>query len=262
MDEGQIMNKIQEMMANKPEQFAIVEEQIDVEIQLDYFKTSQEQKVEEEGNEEPVEIKCRDLNNEEISIEEKRKLIVQLASMEEVEAFRCLESYAKIAPPQLKDWMTLALRESKLVLESSLLDQKQILISTGLGGKGNKLRYFIVLINNEKQPFTDTQKTVIGNEIEFALKNSEGELESLTFEKFYSIILLLLPLSRSLKEMLDSAVNECNQYGDFLMENFLVTNVKKLTTDEIDDFIEKASEESSKDEQKEENSDEMKDNEE
>jgi len=245
MDEGQMLNKIQEMLAKKPEQFAIVEEQIDVEVQLEYFKLSQELK-----NDDTVSANVDDkvlLTDPDVTLEEKKKYLNQLASTDDVASYRCIEEYAKNPDPELKDWTALALRESKLMLESSLLDERQILISTGLGGRGKSLRYFVVLINNEKLEFSDTQKKLIKNEVEFALKNNEGELESVIFEKYYGILMLLLPLSSSLRSVLESAVDECNQYGDFLMSNFLVTNVKKLSVEEIDEFLEKAENESEED---------------
>lgn len=241
MDEGQMLNKIQEMLAKKPNQFAIVEEQIDVEVQLEYFKLSQELKSDEASV--SVEDKAL-LSDPAVSLDEKKRFLASLASSEDVASFRCIEEYAKDPAPELKDWSALALRESKLMLESSLLDERQILISTGLGGKGKSLRYFVVLINNEKLQFTETQKKLVATELEFSLKKNDGELETIQFEKYYGILTLLLPLSSSLRSVLESAVNECNQYGDFLMTNFLVTNVKTLSVAEIDDFLEKAENES------------------
>ncbi len=47
----------------------------------------------------------------------------------------------------------LAFQENKMLLESSLLDENQILISTGLGGKGMKLRYFTVMQTFDRKGF-------------------------------------------------------------------------------------------------------------
>ena len=41
---------------------------------------------------------------------------------------------------------------------------------------------------------------------------------------------------------LDEAINECNLYGDFLNDDFVVTNVKKLSFQEIKEFLEHKSE--------------------
>ena len=61
----------------------------------------------------------------------------------------------------LTDWAYMALMESRIMLESELSEEKQIYISTGLGGKGRKLRFYLLLQTNENKPFLDYQRNVI-----------------------------------------------------------------------------------------------------
>jgi len=56
-------------------------------------------------------------------------------------------------------------------------------------------------------------------------------------------LLLLLPMNHSLKDVFQEAIIECNKYGDFLNEDFIVTNVKTLSFEEIKHFLEKNREE-------------------
>lgn len=46
-------------------------------------------------------------------------------------------------------------------------------------------------------------------------------------------MLLLLPLKTELQPLFAGIIDECNQYGNFLHENMIITNVKKLTDEEI-----------------------------
>jgi hypothetical protein len=38
------------------------------------------------------------------------------------------------------------------------------------------------------------------------------------------------------------AIEECNEYGDFLNDDFIVTNVRVLSFEEIEDFLDKRNE--------------------
>ncbi|MBK8808763.1 MAG: hypothetical protein IPO21_19850 [Bacteroidales bacterium] len=234
MDEN-ILVKLQEFMKTNPENFTIIEEKIDIDLQMKYFKNSKLVKESSLVSNEIID-QADKLYDIEVTNEDKKILLNKLASLEDVEAYRIIEHFYKSNQNPLKEWTALALRESRMMLETSLLDEKQILISTGLGGKGNKLRYFIVLIS-KNDVFDSTQKKLIKSEFEFALNNTESEIESLDFDKNYGKMISLIPLKVSIKDTLLTAVNECNQYGNFLNENFIVTNVKEFTSDEIDEFI-------------------------
>jgi hypothetical protein len=124
-------------------------------------------------------------------------------------------------------------------LESKIMDENQVYISTGLGGKDEKLRYFVVLISRSKMDLTPTQHMVIKNEFEFILKKFNAELEEINFSGYLATLLLLLPMNYSLKTVFQEAIKECNLYGDFLNEDFIVTNVKTLSFQEIEDFLER-----------------------
>jgi hypothetical protein len=179
-----------------------------------------------------------DLFDPEISIEEKKTLLVLLASQEKVEAFRTIEKYAKNPDPELKEWSILALQESRMVIQSSLMDEQQVYISTGLGGKGQKLRYFVVLIGRDDHAeYTAIQQKLIKEELEFAITQNDGEFEEISFSENLAIATILLPVKSDIQGVFSSAINECNQYGDFVQQDIIITNVKRMSVGEIKDFI-------------------------
>jgi hypothetical protein len=236
MEEDNIYKKIQEAISSLPENFSILEEQIDVELQMEYFNYSRDNKT--KFSVELILQRQADLFNPYISIEEKKDLLVLLASQEKVEAFRTIEKYAKSPNPELREWSILALQESRMVIQSSLMDEQQVYISTGLGGSGQKLRYFVVFISNENvEKYSTVQRKLIKTELEYALKDNSGILEEISYEKDLAIALLLLPVKSDIQCFFSSVINECNQYGDFVRPDIIITNVKRMSVDEIRRFM-------------------------
>ncbi len=235
MKEDSIYRKIEDMFGALPDNFSILEEEINVELQMEYFDLARRYK--HKVNEEHLLQQKDSIFDDDTALEEKKKILVQLASIEEVDAYRTIEKYLQNPDQDLRDWAVLALQENRILLESKLLDEDQVFISTGLGGKENRLRYFVVLIHKQGHELSQTQQKVIKNEFEsiFATKNTT--IEDLNFGQHYATILMLAPMDVTLKDLIDTAILECNQFGDFLDTKFIITNVKKLSFDEINEFI-------------------------
>jgi hypothetical protein len=237
MDDENIYDKIQQIFGSMPSNFSILEEKIDIELQMEYFEFSKNLK----KSDDPDEI----LTNKNLLFEpsaclaEKKLMLVQLASIDNIDAYRTIEKYSKKPDKTLKGWTTLALQESRMLIESKLLDENQVFISTGLGGKGAKLRYFVVLITRENDDFSELQKKIIKNEFEFILKKYDSELEEINFSENLATLMAIVPLKISIKGVFKEAIEESNLYGDFMATNFIVTNVKILTFNEIRAFLDK-----------------------
>lgn len=250
MSDKSIYSKIKELFGDL-ENYNVLEEQIDLDQQMKYFDYSKQFK--QEMDEEEWEQKKDDLFKQDVALDEKKKLLIYLASREDVSAYRLLEQYVEDPDPEIRDWALLALQESRMLLKSKLLDENQVFISTGLGGKGSKLRYFIVLLAVNEHSLTDTQKHLIKEEFEYTLKKQDIEIEEMQFYDTFTTMVTLIPIDLSLKEVFKTTIKECNRYGgDFLKSNFIVTNVKKLSNEEIQRLIE----EQNDDEEEEEEGDE------
>lgn len=239
MEHENIYDKIMELFGKIPENFSILEEQIDIKTQMTYFEESKKIK-EDKPDKEEVLSRKDDLFNEELDIDAKKELLVLLANLDDVEAFRAIEKYYKEVPDSLKEWTALSLQESRMTLESSLLNENQVIISTGLGGKGKKLRYFAVLAAKNELSFSELQERLLEKELEFSVRKNDGELEEVRFEECYCMFTSLIPLNVSIKEIIRIAIEECNQIGDFINPKFLLTNVKVFSLDEIAESWSKA----------------------
>jgi hypothetical protein len=249
MNEESIYNRIKELFG-KFENFNILEEQIDLDLQMKYFDFSK--KVKEEVKDEDIDIDemSKELYKKDLSQEKKKRVLALLASVEDVAAYRILEEYAKNSEGEMRNWSILAFQENRMLLQSKLLDENQVFISTGLGGKGSKLRYFIVLMSKSGENFSSKQRQLIQKEFEYSLKEHDIEIEEMHFNNNISTILALIPIEISVKEVFTSIIGECNKYGNFLMSNFIVTNVKQLSYKEINQFLDEYRDNELKEEKK------------
>jgi hypothetical protein len=218
----------------------ILEERINVKTQMEYFNLSKSLK--KEINKDDIISRKDEIFNQELSLNEKKILLASMASIENIELYRTLEKFVKTKDKKLYEWGILAMQECRMLLESSLLDENQVFISTGLGGKNNKLRYFIVIISNSNTELDDVKKRIIESELDFSLKNHNAELEKITFNEKYAAIVCLLPINLTISEIIKGIIDECNKMGNFLEKNYLITNVQEFAIDEIDNLIKQATE--------------------
>ena len=237
MEGENIYDKIQEIFGEVPGTFSILEEKIDIDLQMEYFEFSRS--IKKDLDEEMVMERREQIFDFNLDAGDRKSLFAKLASLEEVLAYRTIEKYLKEGHQELRNWAILALQESRMLLESKLLEENQVFISTGLGGKGSKLRYFIVLIGKEKHDFSDLQKKIIKNEFDDILTKCDAEIEKIDFLGQFTTLVAVVPLKVALKDVFRSAIVECNQYGDFMKSNFIITNVKELNLMEIKDFLKK-----------------------
>jgi len=235
MEGENVYRKIQEFFGGLNNNFSLMEDPVDVTLQMNYFEVSA--KIRGKFKDEEVIARKDDLFNAALPLEHKKILLVQMAGIPSPEIYRTLESYAKEPDTDMEEWAKLALQENKLLLESDLLDRRQIFISTGLGGKGHKLRYFVVLINKRGDDLKPFEQKVVQDEMQYALQKYDSELEKLDFKRQYTTMRVIVPISSDLTRLFREGIDECNQFGDFLSHDFIVTNMKELSEQEINEAL-------------------------
>ncbi|MCU4157998.1 hypothetical protein J1N10_18635 [Carboxylicivirga sp. A043] len=229
--------EIDQLLRSYSDNISVLEEAIDVSLQAKYFKESKQQKA---TIDKTLILEQKDkLFDPNVSIEDKKVLLCQLASLNEVEAFHTIEKYKEQADVALGQWAILAYQESKMLMQSVFLDHKPIFISTGLGGKGKLLRYFVVIFTRNKAVFSPFQEELVESEVRFAFKGEGAELEEMGFRGCYVAFTGLVSLNTGLKKLLSGIIKQCNELGDFLDTSILVTNVKKLSAGEIEYMLDK-----------------------
>ena len=166
-------------------------------------------------------------------IEAKRRILILLAHLGTMESSKILEKYLKISEGNLKDWALLSLKECRMFLESVLLKEEGGLISTGLGGKGNKLRYYFIVSTKEGRPLTEVEKNTLKEGFERSSDKYRSEIEEINFGTHYAMIGILAPMDVAVGEVIEEGIRRCNRKSEVLLIDYYVTNVKKPTKLEI-----------------------------
>jgi hypothetical protein len=230
-----IYDKIQEILGEIPGNLSVQQQQIDVEVQMAYYRMAET--LEKELDAKRVMNEKELLFSDGVNQEKKKRLLTQLANIATIESYRTLEKYVSTADRELHDWALLAIQENKLMLESNLLDENKILISTGLGGRGMKLRYFVALITRNGMKFSPFEKKLIQSELRYHMNQCHAEIESVRFDQELCRVVSVIPLNVSIHHLFDQFILECNIFGDFLNSDFLITNVRILTVRQIRSLI-------------------------
>ena len=241
-EDNDIFKKFRDSFSKIDGHFHILEQRVPVERQMEYFKYSEKiRKDQDKPDISKMDFSVFEdsLDDPESTTEHKKYVLSMLATSRQVKAYRILEEYAQAPDPDVADWAYMALMESRISLESELSDEKQIYISTGLGGKGEKLRFYVLMLSRDRKPFLEYQRKVIEREFAYFLPKADCEIERLTIGEQYVELVFLIPVRADIKLTLDKVINECNQYGDFLSDIFTITNVKELTEQEVTDIINK-----------------------
>jgi len=234
--DDKLYDKLQSVAKLISNNFSTIDEPIDMKLQTAYFLRSKKIK-EAHQNEKPELEQISDLYDKSLDDEQLKERMILLSDIDDPRAYRILEEYAQNPDNRLHKWSLMAQQESKMLIEGNLLNERQIFVSTGLGGRGRQLRYFVGLIANNIAEFEPYQQHIIETEFESALKANRSDLEHIEFQGPYAALTLLIPLDVPFHNVLLNAVEECNQYGNFLKEDFLVTNVRMLSFDDMDEIV-------------------------
>ena len=216
--------------------FHVLEELVPLEEQMEFFKHLDDLNARKVRFAPDSEIEM--LFSSDVPIERKKESIVLLSSIPDVKAYRALETYqSNPLEPELKNWSSIALLGSRIGLDTELSGKPQIYISTGLGGHNKKLRFFTLFITQSQETLTDLQKQIVEREFRFQLESADVDIETFEIKDNYFTILFLFPFKTDVRAILQSAIDECNQYGNFLDNKFIFTNVKVFNDEEIQKLL-------------------------
>jgi len=226
--DSDVFKGLQQSLGELKGRLHFLETKVPVDKQLEYFRYSENIRIAPRST--SVEEQINVLHSSESSPKELKYALAYLAVSGDIKAFRSIESYNK---EHSDDWAGMALLQAKITLESELSDEKQIFISTGLGGKEDKLRFSAFFKSNHLRPFSNYQKELIEKEIPYSIQHKGGEVEEIKISENFFTILFLINLGVDIKVMFENVISECNQYGDFINNSFIITNVKPFSEEDI-----------------------------
>jgi hypothetical protein len=215
----------------------VLETNVPVEKQMEYFRFSEE--VRNSKRQDSIENQIEILNSPESSSIDLKYALTYLAISGDIKAYQAIKSYNENLKENPDDWASMSLLQSKITLESELSGEKQIFISTGLGGKGDMLRFSAFFKSNRLRKFSNYQKELIEKEIPYQIEKYGGEVEEVKIADNYFTLLFMINIRANIKIMLEQIVGECNQYGNFINNSIIITNVKAFSEEEIQKELQK-----------------------
>jgi len=225
---------------NVLDSFVLIDKPIDLSTQEEYLSFSETMDFDNVDYEEVL-MESDRLFDKHTPIELKKKILILLAHLGSPESCRRLEKYLKVSDRNLRDWALLSLKECRTFLESVLLQEESGFISTGLGGKDNKLRYYFIVSSKDGLPLSETHRNTLKIGFEKISHKYKSEIEETNFEATYGMIGILIPMDVAVGEVIEGGISECNKTSEFLFHHYYVTNVKKPTNEEISKYFEEIS---------------------
>ncbi len=174
----------------------------------------------------------------EIEPERLMNYLSHLAIGGNIEAMRLIESFQPQEPEVLHQWAMMALFEARIGVVTYLVDEQQIAITSGLGGRNGMMRMEALIYQHSLEPLKEYERKLIEEEFKLTIEREGGETETILFGDNYAHLRFLLPLQHKLKVLFKSFIENCNQYGGFLSSNFYVTNMAPINQEEIISVLE------------------------
>jgi hypothetical protein len=217
-----------------PEQFTVTEEELDQEVYAQFLAEMEE--LEPDSDCTAQLGQGQQLSSDALSLAQKKKVLAQLAIRGTAEAYQLLQQYCNNCEQALKQWAKIALYECQMHMETDLFDEPVGLISTGLGGDGQRLRYIFVLALQGECPAQEQQQ-----EIESTLgrvcQQNHSKVEEVQFAPSYLSVQILVPLDEAVGEVVEEVIARLNQHDGRVREEYMATNVSVPSEEEIQAFL-------------------------
>lgn len=217
-----------------PDQFTVTEQELDREVYDQFLAFSEELDPDSDCTTQLGE--GQEFSFDALSLAQKKKVLAQLAIQGTVEAWHLLQQYCSNCEPDLEKWAKIALYECQMHMETDLFDEPVGLVSTGLGGEGEWLRYIFVLALQGECPAQEQQQ-----EMESTLgrvcRQNHSKVEQVQFAPSYLSVQILVPLDEAVGEVVEEVIAQLNQRDGRVQKEYMVTNVAVPSEEEIQDFL-------------------------
>ncbi len=178
------------------------------------------------------------LFNTNLPFDGKKRVLGLLAHLETILAYRQIEKYVNTPDnDELKQWAVMALQECRMFLESELLEENTGILLSGLGGKGDRMRYYCMVFPFDDNTFSKKQMKMVLDEFHIVCKDHRSVVEASNSAENYIGMTLLIPLDVAVGTVIESGINKCNEMGEFVFEHYYVTNQNIPDESEIDEII-------------------------
>ncbi|WKN41428.1 hypothetical protein [Tunicatimonas pelagia] len=167
------------------------------------------------------------------SEQEVKKALVLLSKKGDVQSYRLIErTYNENQNLSIKNIALVALRNARMYLESELMDEQFGIISTGLGGEGNKLRYYLAFRPRDREDCLP--KGDIFSRMESLCSTLKSKVENVEEVKGCYLFKILLPTDLAVGVLAEGFIEK----NELLLDSYFCTNVEKPDDAQIESWIE------------------------
>ncbi len=227
--------------------FSVWEQGTDVNLQLEYvdYIIKNEKKLKIDN----IELAIDKLEDELTDTAAQKEIITGLSLKTDISAYRALEKFIEDKNHKLHEWAKIAYQYSRVMIEADLSDEPRIMIASGMGGRGNMLRYQAILSLKDDLKFTAFKQDVVRKELDFAAINTDAKIESCDFYDNFADIRFLLSFKKDVRDFMASVADNSNELGVGIASRIIISNtraydesdIRRLINaddlDDIDDFL-------------------------
>lgn len=217
-----------------PDQFIMTEKELDLEL-YEQFMTELEW-IDPQPDYASLIRQGEQLVDKSMPISQKKVVLAELAQWGSAEAYRMVQKYVACPDQGLEEWSRIALYECRVRLEEELLGEPIGLISTGLGGDGQRLRFIFVLAFREEIP-EEKEQLEMREILDKVCKQYGSGVEQAEFRPSCLYVQVLVPVAVAVGEVIEEGVALLNQGKEAVCQDYLVTNASVPTEEEIEEFL-------------------------
>jgi hypothetical protein len=223
------------ILGQVPEKFSLLDNGIDEKLQSEYFDLSEKLGEEEHGDAAALIRSLGAAGGMEI-----KEVLIRLAQLGTPEAHVAIEKYMNESAGEMEGWAVLALQECRMNLESLASELNDGILTAGLGGTANRVRYFVAVPSGTGNPFSEAERKIIAEEFALVCRRYDTIFEKSEFTENYAALYLLVPYDVSLESLIKAAVAEACKKEKFISDHFLATNARRPSPEEIIKMFEEA----------------------
>lgn len=215
---------IRDILQSIPSEFRVIENQINRSVIEEYYRILEKLLVENKSN-----TASNIAAKPDETIKEK---LVRLAQKGDVKGYREIEAVIRNHEKQkVVRFAYVALKFARLHLENQLSDAPVGFISSGLGGKGNKLRYYFAM-TSDKQIERETELEIV-EQLQIICKKCDSEFEEIENAGHCVLIKILISMEFAIGHVIEELISKFPSID----EGYLCTNVEKPTPEFIQRWI-------------------------
>lgn len=220
-------DEILKVFKSIPNELRVIESQINSDSIDEYYEMLEKLEKEDQANNLKEYSSWKDLKSKEAI----KELLVILSKIGDIKSYRLIEKIIDTKNLEIIEFAHVALKFARLNLENQLSNESIAFVSSGLGGKDNRLRYYFVIKSEKK--IEKEKELIIVDELLKICKRSDSEFEEIENQGNYVLIKVLVSIDFAIGNVIDQLINKC----PFVDEGYLCTNVEKPTNKFINKWI-------------------------